>query len=102
MTDIIIGIDDTDHIAFFCPACQHQERVVAPMKAVKVQTQTVVVDARIPHKPKHDKCTWIHLKCGTCGLTGFRKFYWTCEDGEYCTDRTDGKSPNDGAEARDL
>ena len=87
--DIQLGVDDTDHVAFFCPQCE------AVMKVTKVQTEKVLVNTA---SGKHDKCTWIHCACPTHGNVGWRKFYWTVEDGEYCKHRTDAKSPNDQAD----
>ena len=83
--DIQLGVDDTDHVAFFCPQCK------SVMKVTKVQTQRVLVNT---NTGKHDKCTWIHCSCPTHGNVGWRKFYWTVEDGQYCDDRTDAQSSN--------
>lgn len=79
--DIPIGVDDTDHIAFFCPYCDKA------LTITRVLTQNVIV--RTP-PDKYDKCTWIYTRCKPCRIdTGFRKFYWTVEDGQFCTNRTD-------------
>ena len=77
--DIQLGVDNTDHLAFFCPHCK------AVMKVTKVQTERAIVNTRAG---KHDKCTWIHCACPKHGNVGWRKFYWTVEDGQYCDART--------------
>lgn len=74
-TGIPIGVDDTDHIAFFCPNCG---------KAMTVSS----VGAS---GPPHNQCTHIFLRCA-CGTRGQRKFYHTTDDGKYCTHRTDGET----------
>ncbi len=80
---IQIGVDTTDHMAFYCPDCNKTMRVTG------VKTERVIVDVRNPTKPKYDKCTWVYLECSKCGGAAQRKFYWTVEDGRHCTDRTD-------------
>lgn len=65
---INVGVDDTDHVYFHCPACDE------PLIVQRVITKIVVVRS----KPiKKDKCTWIHLKCQEHGNVGCRKFYWS-------------------------
>lgn len=86
MNDIPIGVDDTDHIAFFCPECRDINGINSPMFVTKVYTNRMVVNTRTGAK---DKCTWIHLKCPTCNDAGQRKFYWKGEDEENCRHRTD-------------
>ena len=83
---IQLGIDDTDHVGFFCPRCK------AGMKVTKVQTEKVLVDA---NTGKHDKCTWIHCACPTHGNVGWRKFYWTVGHSDYYRYRTDSESSNE-------
>ena len=79
--DIPIGVDQTDHVAFFCPDCD------GAMLVTKVLTEDVVVDSVLG---TYDKCTWIQLHCPACKTDkGHRKFYWKTEDGVYCTERTD-------------
>jgi uncharacterized protein with PIN domain len=59
--DIIeVGVDDTDHMVFFCPKCSNEL-----MKVKSVYT-----------KKEPDKCTIISLICPVCKTTGMRKFYW--------------------------
>jgi hypothetical protein len=79
------GVDDTDHIAFFCGECG------SVLKVEKVHTDKVVV--RVSPRTE-DKCTWVHCVCPKHGRIGWRKFYWTCDDGghEYDRHRTDGKT----------
>lgn len=81
MNGIQIGVDSTDHVAFFCPTCNSAMRVEG------VDTKNVIVNSKTKAK---DKCTFIWLRCKKCkDMTGARKFYWTIETGEYCEDRTD-------------
>ncbi len=80
--NIQIGIDDTDHIAFFCGQCK------SVMKVTKTETHKVCVNTTTG---KHDKCTWIHCQCPTHGNVGWRKFYWTVENGGYCRHKTYGE-----------
>jgi hypothetical protein len=76
---IRIGVDSTDHIAFFCPRC------LIAMKVEKVSTEKVLVNAKTK---KYDKCTWIHCECIHHGKMGWRKFYWTVETGDQCVSIT--------------
>lgn len=83
MTDIPIGVDGTDHMAFFCPVCKHQSGVDDIMAITKVETKKVKGG-----RWKDEKCTWIHLQCGTCESIGHRKIYWIDSDFK-CVSRTD-------------
>lgn len=74
--DIHIGIDDTDHMAFFC-------RCNKAMRVERVKTDKVTVDFK---RKKTDNCTWVYLRC-ECGNIGWRKFYWL-DDGQFCVFRT--------------
>jgi hypothetical protein len=67
MNNIPIGVDETDHAAFFCPACD------VHMIVTDVKTQNVVVNTGTG---EHDNCTWIRLQCPKCSHCGQRKFYW--------------------------
>jgi hypothetical protein len=80
MSGVPIGVDETDHIAFFCPQC---DRVLT---VTSVVTKRVLVNANTGNK---DKCTWVRLHCSSCRVGDQRKFYWTTERGEYCDERTD-------------
>lgn len=71
---IVIGVDDTDHIAFFCPYCK------STLKIIRVTTKNVIID----FEHNKDNCTWINLKCPNCKRVGHRKFYWKVEDGRFC------------------
>ena len=74
-TGVIVGADDTDHIAFFCPKCGQT------MHVTHVENNRKVPD------------THIYLSC-SCGETGWRKFYhFDPTNGKYCTHRTDGEPP---------
>lgn len=75
---IVIGVDDTDHVAFYCPDCD------VAMKVFRVFTQRI----NVSDKGDKDKCTWVYLRCRNCKGEGQRKFYWTIEDGMYCDDKT--------------
>ena len=79
MPDIQIGVDNTDHIAFFCRTCGEA------MKVTMVKTVRMLVNS---NTGKMDKCTWIQCTCRVHGGQGHRKFYWTTEDGFYCDDKT--------------
>ena len=86
MFNIQIGIDDTDHICFFCPKCKN------PLEVIEVLSKRIVID----FEENKDNCTWIYLVCHNCKLLGKRKFYWKIEDGRFCwqktfEDRKDGK-----------
>ena len=74
LSNIQIGIDDTDHICFFCPECNF------PLKVSEVKTDK--------NKITKEKCTWIILACHNCKRIGQRKFYWTTETGKFCIQRT--------------
>lgn len=77
-TGVIIGVDDTDHVAFICPQCSQV------MKVTSVQTSGVLRGV-----PTQNACTHIYLKC-PCGHDHWRKFYWISMTAKYCTHRTDG------------
>ena len=79
MNDIPVGVDSTDHLEFFCPACRDQDRIDQPMDIVRVETKRIIVNTETGTR---DKCTWIHLQCPLCKDTGQRKSYWTCADGQ--------------------
>jgi len=74
LSDIQIGIDDTDHITFFCPKCSKA------MKVLEVFSKKIVIDL----EKNKDNCTWILLVCKECKRIGQRKFYWESEDGRFC------------------
>lgn len=79
--NVPVGVDTTDHIAFFCPICNNV-MVIKDINTVEM----------IPHPQTKalDKCTWIYFYCPQCQENkGHRKFYWTTENGENCTQRTD-------------
>ena len=68
MHNIQIGIDSTDHIAFFCPECKNV------MDIDNVVTSEVEIDSATKET---DNCTWIYLHCSQCNAEGKRKMYWT-------------------------
>jgi hypothetical protein len=80
VTGIQVGVDGTDHMAFFCPKCR------SPMAVRKVQTRRkMVVNTKTGET---DNCTYVYLQCKSCKTVGGqRKFYWN-DDGSYCKDRT--------------
>lgn len=78
-TNVRVGTDSTDHLSFFCD-CN------GSMKVEKVFTNQMVVNTKTSQK---DCCTWISCKCKKCGKKGYRKFYWTSDNGEYCTSLTE-------------
>jgi len=80
--DIQLGVDGTDHVAFFCPDCN---RV---MKVIEVISRNIAVTTDGKTK---DNCTWIYLVCDNCKRLGQRKFYWSEETGEYCWQKTNKK-----------
>jgi hypothetical protein len=75
---VAIGVDDTDHVAFFCPECK------GVMTVTNVDTNGVLRKV-----PAANACTNVYLKCTKCGNKDWRKFYWLAETGENCTHRTD-------------
>jgi len=58
--DIEVGVDDTNHMIFFCPKCSNELMRVKSIYTAK----------------EPDKCTTIRLICPVCKTTGMRKFYW--------------------------
>lgn len=78
VSNIPLGVDETDHFAFWCPHCD-ASGITTAMHATNVVTKKV----------QRDKCTWIYLQCPVCGSTGQRKTYWTEADEGYCGSRTD-------------
>ena len=56
---IAVGVDDTDHMVLFCPAC---DKPLSVQTIFKTFTDT-------------EHCSNVLLKC-SCGFTGQRKFYW--------------------------
>ena len=89
-TGIILGVDDTDHVAFICPDCGKT------MKVTSVQTFGVLRGV-----PTKNACTHVYVKC-VCGHDHWRKFYWIAETGEHCTHRTDGKDKKINAQMAEL
>lgn len=61
--NIIIGIDWTDHIMFFCNFCKK------PLNVYKVEKKKYLCDLT-------NNCTHIHFFCKKCNLIGYKKFYW--------------------------
>lgn len=70
------GVDDTDHICFFCKECNQR------LTVKKVLTR------RIQDKTKSRKCTWIYMSCDDHGEVGWLKFYWDGSGHEWCRHRT--------------
>jgi hypothetical protein len=79
-SDVQIGVDCTDHVAFFCPNCD------SLMNVVGVRTKSVLVNALTS---ANDKCTWVYLRCRKCRTSAQRKFYWTVTDLTGIDHRTD-------------
>lgn len=77
--DIPCGVDDSDHLVFFCPVCD---------VTMEVQRATT---SEMPSL-KQRKVTRFMLRCPNCRGTGCRKIYWK-EAGGYCTHRTDKMNP---------
>jgi uncharacterized radical SAM superfamily Fe-S cluster-containing enzyme len=71
MSNIRVGVDTTDHLAFFCPECN------AVMFIRDVTTKYMVVNTATGEK---DRCTWIECLCPEHGYMGNRKFYWSETD----------------------
>ena len=81
---IHLGVDDTDHISFFCPKCNK------PMEIIEVVSKKMQIDM----EGTKDYCTWIYLVCNKCKELGQRKFYWNNKLHDYrgafyCGQRTD-------------
>jgi len=77
---IQVGVDQSDHMAFFCPKCGSVMvvRNVRTRRKMLVNTRT----------GETDNCTYVYLQCNSCKtIGGKRKFYWN-DDGTYCDDRT--------------
>lgn len=62
------GVDDTDHLAFFCDGCRSM------LNVERVETRRVQVAPG-----KTDSCTWVYLVCPKHGKMGWRKFYWKAD-----------------------
>ncbi len=82
VSNVVIGVDSTDHIAFFCPRCKKT------MNVAQCFTKKIVVTM---DGNKKDYCTWISLICDDCKVHSQRKFYWMVEDGRYCSQLTKKK-----------
>ena len=78
--NVQIGIDDTDHISFFCNECNKV------MKVFDCYNRNYF--KKIESKSEKDKVTYIKLFCLNCKKVGYRKFYWTLEDGKFCWQKT--------------
>lgn len=74
-----LGVDSTDHIAFFCKRCRKTMRVI------EIVTRKAVYSSDFGK----DNCTWIYLVCDKCEVLQQRKFYWKSEDGRFCLNITD-------------
>lgn len=82
--NIQLGIDETDHLVFLCKTCKN------PLEIIEVFSKNISITTDGKTK---DNCTWIYGVCHNCKSLGKRKFYWKCEDGRYCSNRTkEGKS----------
>lgn len=77
LSNIQLGVDDTDHICFFCPKCKQ------PLEIIAVETMNNFYDGKT-----RENCTWIYMVCHNCKILGQRKFYWKSEDGRYCWQKT--------------
>ena len=77
--NIEVGIDDTDHIGFFCD-CGYQADVT------RVRTEKVIVKTGPPREM--GQCTWINCRCPKHGDIGWRKFYWAVDTDDYFPFRT--------------
>ena len=74
---IAVGVDDTDHMVFFCPECDKPLRVLNLFKTISLSGE---------------HCTNIQLACA-CGFKGQRKFYWSDPGTDYSQiHRTDKRS----------
>lgn len=64
---ILVAVDDTDHLDFYCPECD------GGMDVTDVGTKLIV---------PYGTCTWIHLKCKKCKYEWWRKFWWDRNEAE--------------------
>ena len=78
LSNIQIGVDDTDHLCFLCSKCKKT------LEVIEVKTINGIYNGKYK-----ENCTWIYLVCNDCELLGKRKFYWKSEDGKFCWQRTD-------------
>lgn len=81
ISNVPVGVDETDHMGFFCPKCD------VTMIVTGVETQHLVMKEK--DLSSRDNCTWVRLRCPKCAEQGKRKFYWWA-DGTFLTERTDG------------
>jgi len=72
VSNIQVGIDDTDHIVFYCPKCK----------------ETMTIQSVNTEKDPSDNCTMVYLECKKCNIEGKRKFYWKTDDGKFCHQKT--------------